>query len=114
MGNPTQTPNVPTPQAPPPPYQPRRRRSMAGPIVLITIGILGLMATMGVLNFQTLLYRFAHFWPVLLIMWGLVKIVEHYRNQREGYDPPRHRRRRGHLHHLPRHLRNGRDRRIPC
>src|SRR3954465_14039454 len=87
MGNPTQTPNMPPPQAPPP-YQPRRRRSMAGPIVLITIGILGLMATMGVLSFQNLLFRFAHFWPVLLIMWGLVKIVEHYRNQQEGYDTP--------------------------
>jgi hypothetical protein len=87
MGNPTQTPNMPPPPAPQP-YQPRRRRSMAGPIVLITIGILGLMATMGVLNFQTLLYRFAHFWPVLLIVWGLVKIFEHYRNQQEGYDTP--------------------------
>src|SRR5256885_11280013 len=86
MGNPAQTPNVPPPQAPPPPYQPRRRRSMAGPIVLITIGVLGLMATMGVLSFQNLIYRFAHFWPVLLIAWGLIKIFEHYRAQQEGYE----------------------------
>src|SRR5947209_20358817 len=87
MGNPTQTPNMPPP-APQPPYQPRRRRSMAGPIVLITVGILGLMATMGVLSFHTLIFRFAHFWPVLLIVWGLVKIFEHYKNQQEGYETP--------------------------
>jgi len=61
---------------------------MAGPIVLISIGILGLMATMGVLNFQTLLFRFAHFWPVLLIMWGLIKIFEHYKAQQDGYESP--------------------------
>src|SRR5689334_15991974 len=86
MGNPTQTPNVaPPPQAPPPQYRPRRR-SMAGPIVLITIGVLGLMATMGMLSFHTLFIRFGHFWPVLLIMWGLVKVFEHYKAQQEGYE----------------------------
>ena len=86
MGNPTQTPNVaPPPQAPPPQYR-TRRRSMAGPIVLITIGILCLMATMGVLSLHTLMLRFAHFWPVLLIMWGLVKVFEHYKAQQEGYE----------------------------
>ena len=61
---------------------------MAGPIVLITIGILGLMATMGVLNFHSFIYRFGHFWPLLLIAWGLIKIFEHYRAQQEGYESP--------------------------
>src|SRR5947209_9909175 len=86
MGNPTQTPNIPPQAPPPPPYRTRRRRSMAGPVILITVGILGLMATLGVLNFENLVYRFAHFWPVLLIVWGLIKVFEHYKAQQEGYE----------------------------
>jgi len=87
MGNPTQTPNMPPPQAPPP-YQPRRRRSMAGPIVLIFIGFLFLLGNLGVINIHNLFHGFAHFWPVLLILWGLVKVFEHYQAQREGYESP--------------------------
>src|SRR3954469_5785636 len=89
MGNPTQTPNMPPPQAPPPPpYQPRRRRSMAGPIVLIFIGFLFLLGNFGMVNIHVLFHSFAHFWPVLIILWGLVKVFEHYRAQQEGYDSP--------------------------
>src|SRR6266478_3365756 len=88
MGNPTQTPNMAPPQAPPPPYQPGRRRSMAGPVVLVFIGVLGLLSTMGILNFHNLFHGFAHFWPVLLILWGLVKMFEHYRAQQQGYESP--------------------------
>ena len=89
MGNPTQTPNMPPPQAPPPPpYQPRRRRSMAGPIVLIFIGVLFLLGNMGLVNIHTLFHSFAHFWPVLIILWGLVKVFEHYRAQQDGYESP--------------------------
>src|SRR5882724_9446077 len=87
MGNPTQTPNMPPPPAPPP-YQPRRRRSMAGPIVLIFIGFLFLLGNMCVINVHNLFHGFAHFWPVLLILWGLVKFFEHYRAQQEGYETP--------------------------
>src|SRR5438067_3091358 len=87
MGNPTQTPTMPPPQAPPP-YQPRRRRSMAGPIVLIFIGFLFLLGNMGLINIHNLFHGFAHFWPVLLILWGLVKVFEHYRAQQEGYESP--------------------------
>src|SRR6266404_5125158 len=87
MGNPTQTPNMPPPPAPPP-YQPRRRRSMAGPIVLIFIGFLFLLGNMGVINVHNLFHSFAHYWPVLLILWGLVKVFEHYRAQQEGYESP--------------------------
>jgi DUF4097 and DUF4098 domain-containing protein YvlB len=89
MGNPTQTPNMPSPPTPPPPpYQPRRRRSMAGPIVLIFIGFLFLLGNMGVINVHNLFHGFAHFWPVLLILWGLVKVFEHYRAQQDGYESP--------------------------
>src|SRR5256885_12065651 len=87
MGNPTQTPNMPPPQAPPPPYR-RRRRSMAGPIVLIFIGFLFLLGNLHVIEIHHLFFGFAHFWPVLLILWGLVKVFEHYQAQKEGYESP--------------------------
>src|SRR4051812_77838 len=89
MGNPTQTPNMPPPQAPPPPpYQPRRRRSMAGPVVLIVLGFLFLLGNLHLIEIHHLFFGFAHYWPVLLILWGLVKMFEHYRAQQEGYESP--------------------------
>ena len=51
-------------QAPPsqiPP--PRHRRSVSGPIVLISIGIVFLLGTMGYLHWSNLGYWFAHYWP---------------------------------------------------
>src|SRR5438874_12585616 len=86
MGNPTQTPNMAPPQAPPPPYRARRRRSMAGPVVLIVLGFLFLLGNLHLIEIHHLFYGFAHYWPVLLILWGLVKMFEHYRAQQEGYE----------------------------
>ena len=31
---------------------------------------------------------FAHYWPVLLILWGVVKLIEHQQAQREGVRAP--------------------------
>ncbi len=76
-------------QAPiPPPQQPRARRSMAGPFVMIVLGILLLLANMGKLPWQTLATWFAHYWPVLIIVWGIIKLVEHQQAQRQGLRPP--------------------------
>ena len=61
---------------------------MAGPVVLIFIGFLFLLGNLGVININNLFRGFAHFWPVLLILWGLVKIFEHYRAQQDGYESP--------------------------
>ena len=72
----------------PPPVQPaRRRRSLAGPVVLIVIGIFMLLANMGVLRWYMLGTWFAHYWPVLIILWGVIKLVEYQRAQKEGGRP---------------------------
>lgn len=57
---------------------------MAGPFVLIVFGTVCLLATMHVLSFGRLAHVFANYWPVLLIFWGVIKLIEHQRAQREG------------------------------
>jgi hypothetical protein len=74
------TPGVP-PVAPPPL---RRQRSIAGPFVLIVIGTVCLLGTMHVLSLGRLAHLFANYWPVLLIFWGVIKLIEHQKAQREG------------------------------
>jgi putative adhesin/cell wall-active antibiotic response 4TMS protein YvqF len=69
-----------------PPTQ-RRRRSLAGPVVLIVVGIFLLLANMGVLHWYMLGTWFAHFWPVLIILWGVIKLIEYQQAQREGTRP---------------------------
>src|SRR5215471_14816466 len=83
MSNPVATP--PRPQfsplpAPPPP----RHRSFAGPLVLIIIGVVFLLGTMRVLSVGKLAHLFASYWPILLILWGVVKIIEHQQARRQG------------------------------
>lgn len=71
---------------PPPiaPLPPRRHRSVAGPFVLIIIGTVFLLSTMRVLSVARLAHLFANYWPVLLILWGVIKVFEHMQAQREG------------------------------
>jgi hypothetical protein len=84
MSNPVMPPGVPPPVAPPP----RRQRSIAGPFVLIVLGTVCLLGTMHVLSLVRLAHLFANYWPVLLILWGVLKLVEHQRAQREGLRAP--------------------------
>jgi DUF4097 and DUF4098 domain-containing protein YvlB len=76
-------------QAPPPmPIQPPRpRRSVAGPVVLILLGVVLLLTTMRVLHPQPLLHWFGTYWPALIILWGVIKLVEYQQAQREGTRP---------------------------
>jgi len=75
-------PQPPVPQAPiPPPY--RDRRSIAGPLVLIVIGLVFLLRNMGVR--LPIWHWFGHWWPLLLILWGVIRLIEHSIAQREGY-----------------------------
>jgi hypothetical protein len=83
MSNSVVTP--PIPPVVPPPLPPRRHRSLAGPFVLIILGTIFLMATMRVLSVSRLAHLFANYWPALLILWGVIKLIEHQRAQREGY-----------------------------
>ena len=71
---------------PPPvaPLPPRRHRSFAGPFVLIIVGVVFLLGTMHVLSVGRLAHLFANYWPVLLILWGVIKLIEHHQAQREG------------------------------
>jgi len=71
-------------QVPPP----RPRRSLAGPVVLIVLGIVFLLGTMGVLHWHMLGNWFARYWPVLIILWGVVKLLEYQQAQREGRRAP--------------------------
>src|SRR5271156_3842146 len=67
-----------------PPPLPRRRRSFAGPLVLIVLGVVFLLGNMHMLSWFRIGTWFAHFWPVLLILWGIVKLIEHQQAQRTG------------------------------
>jgi|HubBroStandDraft_6_1064221.scaffolds.fasta_scaffold08388_5 DUF4097 and DUF4098 domain-containing protein YvlB len=71
----------------PPPLPPRHHRSFAGPVVLIVIGTVFLLSTMGVLHWEHLGSWFAHYWPLLLILWGVIKLVEYQQAQRAGLRP---------------------------
>ncbi|HZW80829.1 MAG TPA: DUF4097 family beta strand repeat-containing protein [Candidatus Deferrimicrobiaceae bacterium] len=72
----------------PPPVQtplpPPRRRSFAGPVVLIILGIVFLLGNMHMLSWARLGTWFAHYWPLLLILWGVIKLIEHQQAQRDG------------------------------
>lgn len=74
------------PLAPLPPLPPRRR-SFAGPFVLIVIGALCLLGTMRVLSVGRMWHLFANYWPLLLIVWGVIKLVEHQQARRDGFRP---------------------------
>jgi putative adhesin/cell wall-active antibiotic response 4TMS protein YvqF len=79
-----------TVQSPPPapPLRPRPPRSFAGPVVLIVIGVFFLLANMGVIEWHNFGYWFSHYWPVLLILWGFVKLLEYQQATRGGYRAP--------------------------
>lgn len=82
MSSPTPT------QVPMQPYPPRRpRRSFAGPVVLILVGFIFLLGNMHMLSWGRLGYLFSHYWPLLLILWGVLKLIEHQQAQRDGYPP---------------------------
>src|SRR5476649_1763903 len=71
----------------PPPIRQRPRRSLAGPAVLIILGVVFLMGTMGILHWDSLGRVFAHYWPLLLILWGVVKFLEYRQAEKDGVRP---------------------------
>ncbi|MFY9905826.1 MAG: DUF4097 family beta strand repeat-containing protein [Terriglobales bacterium] len=68
----------------PPPVPRPPHRSIAGPVVLILMGVLFLLGTMGILEIHSLGRLFARFWPALLILWGLLKLMEYEQAKRAG------------------------------
>ena len=73
-------------QPPVQPYVPprHRRRSFAGPLVLIVLGIIFLLGNLRMISWGRLGILFAHYWPALLILWGIVKLIEYQQAQRDG------------------------------
>jgi len=70
-----------TVQTPPP----RPRRSYAGPVVLIVLGAIFLLGNLGYVGWGRLAHLFANYWPVLLILWGVIKLIEYQQAQKQGY-----------------------------
>jgi len=81
------SPTTPAPPAPVPPPVMYRRRSLAGPVVLIAIGVIFLLGNLGFVSRAVLFQAFARYWPMLIILWGVVRLIEHYEAQRQGYRP---------------------------
>lgn len=71
------------------PYYRPRPRSIVGPLVLITIGVLFLLRTTGVISFQAFRNWMVHYWPLLLIFWGIAKLLEHIWARQHGEPTPR-------------------------
>ena len=46
-----------------------------------------LLTTMRVLHPQPLLHWFGTYWPALIILWGVIKLVEYEQAKREGTRP---------------------------
>src|SRR6185312_8407661 len=71
------------------PYYRPRPRSIVGPLVLITIGVLFLLGTTGVISPQSFRNWMVHYWPLLLIVWGVAKLLEHVWARQHGEPTPR-------------------------
>lgn len=78
MGNPNVNPN-PSPQ----PVYYRHRRSLAGPLILIIIGLVFLLHNFGLRI--PIWHLFGRFWPLLLILWGVIRLIEYSVAPRYGY-----------------------------
>jgi len=63
----------------------RPPRSIAGPVVLILVGVVFLLITLGVLNRISFVTLYGKYWPALLIVWGVIKLAEHEQAKRLGF-----------------------------
>jgi DUF4097 and DUF4098 domain-containing protein YvlB len=54
-------------------------------VVLIVLGAVFLLGNLGYVGWGRLAHWFAHYWPVLLILWGIIKLVEYQQAQSRGY-----------------------------
>jgi hypothetical protein len=71
------------------PYYRPRPRSIVGPLVLITIGVIFLLRSTGVISFQAFRNWMVHYWPLFLIFWGVAKLLEHLWARQHGEPTPR-------------------------
>lgn len=71
------------------PHRHYRPRSLFGPLVLVAIGVLFLLRNIGVVSYRAIGWWFFHYWPVVLIVWGLAKLGEYFWARQTGYPTPR-------------------------
>jgi len=64
-----------------------RQRSFAGPIVLILIGVAFLLRNLHLVNWEFWEW-FGKWWPALLILWGVIKLVEYQQAKSVGARAP--------------------------
>ena len=65
-----------------------RPRSFFGPIVLIGLGIVFLLINAGFWSWGNVGWWFSRYWPLFIILWGVVKLVEYYQARSEGRPAP--------------------------
>ena len=65
---------------------PPRQRSIVGPLILIVIGTLFLLRNFGYTI--PLMHNFVRFWPVLLVVIGLVRLAEYFAARSAGRPVP--------------------------
>lgn len=70
-------------------YRRRRPRSMAGPIILVGVGVMFLLMNMHVVSWPRVGWFFATWWPLLLILFGVIRIVEYTIARSQGGPAPR-------------------------
>ncbi|HEY6971926.1 MAG TPA: DUF4097 family beta strand repeat-containing protein [Candidatus Angelobacter sp.] len=64
-----------------------RRRSLFGPLLVVAIGVIILLANIGYISRPGLFHWFSRYWPVVLIVWGVTKFIEYTiaKNRNEPY-----------------------------
>ncbi len=65
-----------------------RQRSFAGPVVLILLGVLFLLVNTHVFRAEAFWDLYGRYWPVLLILWGVIKLVEYQQAKASGVRAP--------------------------
>lgn len=61
-----------------------KSRSLVGPLILITIGSLFLIQNLTEINLYRIVRVFWPYWPVILIIVGVSKLLEYFRSERSS------------------------------
>lgn len=64
--------------------RPRRQKSYAGAVVLILIGVLALLQNFGMISLR---HFYARYWPLIIILIGAIKLVEHFQAKKDNAIP---------------------------
>jgi hypothetical protein len=63
-----------------------RQRSIAGPTILILIGVVFLLRNLHLVSWD-FWDVFGKYWPALLILWGVIKLIEYQQAKSSGVQP---------------------------